>query len=251
MTTPPPHRDQLPALLAGQGPRLRHRLGLLRDVPPALAPFQRTLQRSTLDDLEAASEHLRATGEALSLQHAELAAAQGAAARARRQYRDLFEFAPDPYLLTDARGVIRDANQAVSALIGYARSHALGKPLVSLVHPDGIAAFATRLKRLQERPPEEVKEFVTLMRARRTGSAVDVSVRVTAMWDEDGGVTGFLWSLRDVTEQQRHASALAEQERRHAQDLRTQTMELEAVLRMRDAEIAALRAEVERLRAPA
>jgi len=30
----------------------------------------------------------------------------------RERYRDLFELAPDPYIVTDRRGVIREANRA-------------------------------------------------------------------------------------------------------------------------------------------
>ena len=156
----------------------------------------------------------------------------------RDEYRELLDFLPDVYLVTDAAGVIREANRAVSALIGYARLYAIGKPLLSLVHPPDSAAVQARLARAVARPDARVVTFATRFRVRRRGAPVDVRVWLAPIRDAAGALVGLRWLVRDVTAETRTAALLRDAEATHARDLRTRTMELEATVRMARAQLA-------------
>src|SRR5687767_2891528 len=69
---------------------------------------------ATLDELLTALEELQVTEEELRQQNEELAAAREAVERERQRYLELFEFAPDGYLVTDPDGTIREANRAAA-----------------------------------------------------------------------------------------------------------------------------------------
>src|SRR5262245_48108106 len=65
-----------------------------------------------LEELQGALEELRVAEELLLQQNQELELSAENIESERRRYEDLFEFAPDAYFVTDARGVIQEANRA-------------------------------------------------------------------------------------------------------------------------------------------
>lgn len=69
----------------------------------------------------------------LEMQNEELRQSQAALEESRSQYVDLYEFAPVGYLTIDAEGVISRINLRGGALLGTARSEALGRRFVSFV----------------------------------------------------------------------------------------------------------------------
>lgn len=78
--------------------------------------------QTTLEELLVAEEELRAANE-------DMAAAREAVEIERQRYQDLFEFAPDGYLVTDTNGVIQEANCAVAQLLNVSQKFLVGKPL--------------------------------------------------------------------------------------------------------------------------
>ena len=68
-------------------------------------------------DLIALLEELRVADEELRVQNDELAASRDMIELERQKYHDLFNFAPDAYIVTDIKGMIREANVAVCAEI--------------------------------------------------------------------------------------------------------------------------------------
>src|SRR3954462_10405963 len=77
-------------------------------------------------DLEMALEELDVMWEELQGQSALLV-------RENERYAEFFDFAPDAYLITDAGGKIREANQAALELLGAARETVLGGTLSDYV----------------------------------------------------------------------------------------------------------------------
>lgn len=69
------------------------------------------------EELRATLDELRAMGEELLEQGQELESVRAEAARSGEQLRDLFEHAPDPYVITDQDGIIQRANLAARALL--------------------------------------------------------------------------------------------------------------------------------------
>ncbi|NDJ75415.1 MAG: PAS domain-containing protein [Chloroflexi bacterium] len=69
----------------------------------------------------------------LELQNEELRTAQHELEQSRRQYRDLYEFAPVGYLMLDHDGVITEINLTGISMLGRDRNRILGRPLMHFV----------------------------------------------------------------------------------------------------------------------
>jgi PAS domain-containing protein len=78
------------------------------------SPGQHALLAEPLQELSTTLEELQAAGEELCQQNEELAAACQAAEEECRYYQGLFDLAPHGYLVTDANGIIREANRVVA-----------------------------------------------------------------------------------------------------------------------------------------
>jgi len=92
----------------------------------------------TIEELTVAEEEMRVQNDALGAAGETLEAE-------RRRYQDLFEFAPDPYLVTDLSGVVLEANQAAFVLLGLGPRSLIGKPLIVYVAPEDRHGFHTAL----------------------------------------------------------------------------------------------------------
>jgi PAS domain S-box-containing protein len=75
------------------------------------------------------------------------AASARVAESTRRQYQELYELIPLPYLRTDSRGTILDVNEPAARLLNLSRQAAVGKPLSIFVAKDRDT-FAARLAEL-------------------------------------------------------------------------------------------------------
>jgi PAS domain S-box-containing protein len=80
----------------------------------------------TLHELDRAAEELRIQNEALVAARVELEETSSF-------FRDLFELAPTPYLVTSVETRITYANSAACALFGRAKNALVGKPLACFV----------------------------------------------------------------------------------------------------------------------
>jgi PAS domain S-box-containing protein len=130
-------------------------------------------------------------------------------------YRELFEFAPEPYLVTDAPGVIEEANQAAVAFFGRPKAFLRRTPLPFFVAAADRRAFYDRLARLGVlRSGAESWEARLAVREGET-AAVAFSVAVTAV--EGGRAARLRWLLRDVTARRRAEEALQEAQRQALQ----------------------------------
>jgi PAS domain S-box-containing protein len=94
--------------------------------PPLLLP-------QALEEVSQSLEELRVAEAELHAQNEELLACRQLVEAERRRYRELFEFGPDAYLVTDAMGTIQEANQAAGSLLGVSPRFLLKKPLIVFV----------------------------------------------------------------------------------------------------------------------
>jgi PAS domain-containing protein len=107
-----------------------------------------------LEELQSALVELRVAEEKLRQQNDELRTSQELLEQVRRNFQELFEFAPDAYVVTDAHGMIQDANQAFSSILTISRQTGRQKPLAAFVHPEDSQRFRTIGKRSNyEAPP--------------------------------------------------------------------------------------------------
>jgi PAS domain S-box-containing protein len=180
-----------------------------------------------------AAEELDVAGEELRRQNEALRAAHWALEEERGRYRDLFENAPDAYLVTDANGIIREANQQAGALLNVPRKFLAGKPLVLFLAAGARPAFWSELARLRTSAGAGHYDFRMLP---RRGPAFDAAVSVVAVPDEGGRSIALRWTVRDVTER-----------RRIEDHLRRLNQDLERLVRRRTEQVGAESRQRERL----
>ncbi len=159
---------------------------------------QRDPQRfweETREALGATMEQMRVAEEELRQQNAELEESRRALEMERQRYMDLFDFAPDGYLVTDLNGVIREANRAAGELLGIAPRHLAGKPLASYVMLDDRPGFRTSLNRLLKVGRQE--DWVVRIQPRR-GGPYDASITAAVVRDFDGTASALRWIVREV-----------------------------------------------------
>jgi PAS domain S-box-containing protein len=179
-----------------------------------------TIRLEALAELSTALEELHVAAEELRQQNEELLATRQTLEAERQRYRDLFEFAPDGYLVTDADGTIQEANQAAASLLGVRQDFLPGKPVVVFVAGEAHRAFGAYLARLHDGTPERVAEWQTTVQP-RGGPPYPVTVTTGRIRDRKGRLVGLRWLLRDSTERVRTEGARRQWEARlqHTQRL--------------------------------
>ncbi|HLO86043.1 MAG TPA: PAS domain S-box protein, partial [Nostocaceae cyanobacterium] len=161
-----------------------------------LMQFNQEFQQ-TLEELQVVEEELRQQNEQLLIAH-EIAELE------RQRYRDLFEFAPDGYLVTNTSGIIEEANQAASRLLSIPQQHLIGLPLALFIAPPENLTFASQLRNWQKLQNWEISIQP------RQGKAFPASVRVAPVCDAQGEQSGWRWLLCDISQRKQIESALRE-----------------------------------------
>jgi PAS domain S-box-containing protein len=196
--------------MTGMETQPRHRPSAPR--PPADAPGGPARPAGTSSAVRpepaAAPDEPRATEEALRGRVEELEEHYQAAQAGMARYRELFEFAPDCYLVTDLAGNILEANHAASVLFGRPREFLAGKPLPFLFTREARQDFYTRIVRLRQEPDSVAAWEAPLPPLR--DSPRYAALTVTVVGDTAGGPAGLRWLIRDVTEDRRAAEELRE-----------------------------------------
>jgi PAS domain S-box-containing protein len=148
------------------------------------------------NDVANALEDLASTARDLRAQHAELAELDRVREEERHRYQDLFEAAPDAYLITDARGVIQEANRAAALLLNVSRELLAGKPLVVFVASKDRRLFRAAFSRITTAEP--VREQELCMQPRKA-PPFTAGVSMTALRNGRGRRLMRAWILRDIT----------------------------------------------------
>lgn len=165
----------------------------------------RSLSADThLVDLETTVEELRVAEEELRVQNEELMHHRHDLEGALSRYQELFELAPDAYFVTDAAGIVREANGAAARLLGVPASRLMGKPLAQFVAAGEHRRFRSTITRLAagEKPHGADTEWMVTLKPRHS-EAVEAACTVAAVHDSSGHLLSLRWLLRDVTARRR------------------------------------------------
>jgi two-component system NtrC family sensor kinase len=206
---------------------LYHRAGI--------KPVDETLLNELLQELSTAHEELRVAMEELHRQNDELIATRGLAEEQRQHYRELFEFAPDGYLVTDTAGTILEGNHKAGRILGVRSRFLMGKPLAVFIPPSEHKAFHELLARLETEA--EVPSCEMEMKP-RGGRPFPVAVSVSVMRQSAPSgrrPIGLRWLVRDTTERKKAEEQIQNQLRRITalRDISlavTSTLDLQSVL---------------------
>jgi PAS domain S-box-containing protein len=164
------------------------------------SPSPPELLTEVFDELQAVLEQLAVAEEDLRQQNEELVQTRMAVEAERQRYQDLFDFAPDGYLLTDASGTIIEANRAVATLFNISQKFLVGKPLITFVGLKEHQDFISQLLQLQQL--DRLQEWELCLQ-RRQGESFEAALTVGAVSDRSGKLVALRWLVRDITERKR------------------------------------------------
>ena len=85
---------------------------------------------ASLSHLETVLEELRLAYEELQQQNQALVDYRQQLEAERHRYQELFNLAPDGYLVTNATGIIQEANVALATMLNVSQADLIGKPLL-------------------------------------------------------------------------------------------------------------------------
>ena len=166
--------------------------------------------KEMLQEFMTALEELRVADDELRSQNEVLVAGRQALEEERQRYQELFELAPDAYLITDHVGVVREANQAALLLLNIDYKFLVGKPLTSFVPEEKRRTF----RRFMANIDQTVDLEMTFRRRGGSNINFEAAVRIVQMKTPEGKVKGFRWVIRDITEQKRLSQELRESQER-------------------------------------
>ncbi|MEA5572004.1 ATP-binding protein [Calothrix sp. UHCC 0171] len=146
--------------------------------------------------LSSALEELTVILEELNVQYEELVQTRQELELERQRYWELFEFAPDAYIVTDTAGVIQQANQFTAGFFGIRKEFLVGKPLVVFISKAERKAFHDKLNHTAELLQH--RHWQVEITPRR-GEAFPAAIAVTAVYDIQRQIIGWRWLLRDLT----------------------------------------------------
>lgn len=197
----------------------------------ATSPSEGDLLPESLQELSNAVEELCVAAEELREQNDEMAAMRELVQAQGRHYQELFELAPDGYLVTDHYGMIREANNNGAKLLRVRRDFLVGKPLIVCISKGEHVAFRRLLTRLHR--GERVLNWEARVQP-RDGPSFPVAMTISPVRSGDP-TAGLRWILRDITQQKTAEEQLKTQLRRNSvlRDINlaiTSTLDLQTVL---------------------
>ncbi len=162
-----------------------------------LIQINRELSR-TLEEQAVFEEELRQQNEELSI-------ANENARLQEQRYEDLFEFAPDAYLVTDVNGIIQEVNRAAEKLFCLPRIYLIGKPIFVFIAEPHRRSFRTQVNLLQPLQNWECSIEVPKYKP------FDVIITMTSVYDFQGKLLGKRLMIRDIGEDKQTQKNITQQ----------------------------------------
>ncbi|HEY8172541.1 MAG TPA: ATP-binding protein [Dehalococcoidia bacterium] len=197
-----------------------------RTVPgiEGLSPPRTNTEVEPPSELHETLTQLRRAEAELRRQNEELLAARSAIDAQRQRYKELFEAAPDAYLVTDLEGAVLEANHAAGELLGIAIPFLVRKPLIVFFRLEDRQEFRHVLTRIMHEG--SVKDWRLQLRD-RSGYPRYVSATVALAHPEGPGTMTLRWLLRDISEQVSTEEEILQLNETLEERVRERTVELE------------------------
>ena len=156
-------------------------------------------------ELATAAEELQVTIEELKQKNEEILDVYQTLEFERQRYQNIFDLAPQAYLVTDSSGIILEANSAAANLLKIAPKFVLGKPLASFILDQQRSGFCSELVALQK--SDRQPEYILGMQP-RSGESLDVALTLKTIRDSEGNLLTLHWLLRDITQRKLQINSL-------------------------------------------
>ena len=145
-----------------------------------------------------ALEELQVAEEELHQQNEQLFVAQNELIAERQRYLDLFEFAPNSYLVTDEEGIIQEANNAACGLLKHTQRGLVGKPLAIFIALSERRYFRKWIASLAQARSSEEDEFTIQP---PDGQIVPVTITAAPFRNPSNDQLRLHWMLHDISSQ--------------------------------------------------
>jgi PAS domain S-box-containing protein len=193
---------------------------------PNASPPARSASADQATDVNVLVEELNVAEEELHTQYDEILASRESVEQERARYLELFELAPDAYLVTDVAGAILEANLSAQRLLGLRLDRRSHKVLASFVVEPSRRHFRQQLGELETHCR---RTTVELALRTRTGRVVDIEATVAPIMRQ-GRCAGHRWLMRDVSAQRLVERENAQLRARLEETVAQRTAELEQAL---------------------
>lgn len=131
---------------------------------------------------------------------------QNALEESRREYRELYDSAPDIYLTVTPEGIIRSINQSGADYLGYAKNELLGESCYRVLLDEDLARVKAHVRKVfAERLLESELDFRVV---RKNGLVLWMYARSRLVLDDRGNPTEIRVICRDETERKKLEEAL-------------------------------------------
>ncbi|MFK0730796.1 MAG: PAS domain-containing protein [Gloeotrichia echinulata GP01] len=177
-------------------------------IPPDLLP-------QAFKELYTTSRMVQLAADELYQENEELIQTRNWLEAERQRYYDLFEFAPDGYLVTNSEGIIEEANLTATQLLKVSKHFLLGKSMINFVPLEERQRFCSELIDLSQ--SDKVRELVIRLQERH-GDIFDAALTVKVVRNQQGKTISIRWLMRDITEYQRAESVLVKNDTDISQD---------------------------------
>jgi PAS domain S-box-containing protein len=157
------------------------------------------------EELHVAQEQLIHQNEQLAKQNQELVAAREAVEAERQRYQELFDLAPDGYLVTNRNGTIQETNRAAAKLLNVEPRFLVGKPLTIYIAKEEHLTFFSQLSQLSQ--IDRLQDWEVRLQP-RNGKFFDAALTVAPVHDKQGKLVSLRWLLRDITDRKQAELAL-------------------------------------------
>lgn len=137
--------------------------------------------------------------------------AETALLESEKRFRDLFDNAPDMYIILDSEGNVVDFNHRCLTRLGYDESTFRGKHLLEFVHGDDLEKMETFLTKLRNHGQPAQNFEIRLVSA--DGEIVWVSKKFSLSSNEDGRLLTIRLVCRDISERRRLQQDLSRAQR--------------------------------------
>lgn len=145
---------------------------------------------AALEGLQLLYEEMQTSLEAAEVIETKLIEQNQQVAASYQYYYDLFHTLPIAYLITDANGLIREANQAIAQLLNLPQSYLIGKPLALYVAEEDRRAFRTALNQVHTSSIQHCE--ITFSPRNRDRVAASVQIAAIAALEHHEQGTGSL-----------------------------------------------------------
>lgn len=183
---------------------LHKRLADLYQTATVLPWVPQDMLPQAFEELHSTSRTVQLAVEELYQQNEELIQTQNFLEAERQRYQDLFELAPDAYIVTNTEGRIYEANSMAAQLFNVSKNFLVGKPLVNFVPLEERQQIRTELNRLVQ--SDRTKELLVRLQQRH-GKTLNAALTVAVVRNQDGKVVSFHWLIRNITERQQWQSS--------------------------------------------